>query len=105
MAVTHAATLTRDIDYHLTAQSFIWDWVCDREFVKYTRNGRGYYFQTPHLGSTAAAAAMAAVYVKANKDWIVVKENEALVKSAPPLQPSSTPCLSRTAPTRHAWCW
>jgi hypothetical protein len=48
--------------------------------VKYTRNGRAYFFQTPHLGSTAAAAAMAALYIKANKDWYFVAENPALVK-------------------------
>jgi hypothetical protein len=29
LAVMHAATITRDIRYHLTAQSFIWDWICD----------------------------------------------------------------------------
>lgn len=87
LAVTHAATITRDIRFHLAAQSFIWDWICDDEVVKYTRNGRAYFFQTPHLGSTAGAAAMAALYVKANKDWYFVQENAALVKSAPLFAP------------------
>jgi hypothetical protein len=53
---------------------------CVLQTVKYTRNGRAYFFQTPHLGSTAAAAAMAALYIKANKDWYFVAENPALVK-------------------------
>jgi hypothetical protein len=50
------------------------------QFVKYTRNGRAYFFQTPQLGSTAAAAAMAALYVKSTKGWRVVEENPALIK-------------------------
>ena len=31
IAMTHAATISRDLKYHLTAQSFIWDWICDDE--------------------------------------------------------------------------
>lgn len=31
VAIVHAATISRDLKYHLTAQSFIWDWICDDE--------------------------------------------------------------------------
>ena len=82
LALMHVATLTQDTQYHLPAQSFIWDWICDGEQIKYTRNGRAYYFDSPHLGSTAATAAMAALYVKANQDWDFVTNNQALVKGA-----------------------
>lgn len=57
--------------------------LCYLQLVKYTRNGRAYFFQTPHLGSTAGAAAMAALYVKASKDWYFVEEKPALIKGAP----------------------
>jgi hypothetical protein len=33
MAVTHAATLSSDLRFHLIAQSFIWDWICDDEVL------------------------------------------------------------------------
>jgi hypothetical protein len=50
------------------------------QFVKYSRNGRAFLPSHPHLGSTAGAAAMAALYVKATKDWYFVEENPALIK-------------------------
>lgn len=83
LAVTHASCITDDVTYHLAAQSFIWDWICNDELVKYTRNGRAYFFDTPHLGSTAGAAAMAAVYIHKNKDSNLVREDYGLIKSVP----------------------
>jgi hypothetical protein len=82
LALMHVATITQDTQYHLPAQSFIWDWICDGEQVKYTRNGRAYYFDTPYLGNTAAVAAMAALYIKANQGWDFVANNAGLVKGA-----------------------
>jgi hypothetical protein len=84
LALIHAATISKETQYHLPAQSFIYDWICNHEQIKYTRNGRAYFFRSPHLGSTAAAAAMAAVYIKANKDFLLVTENTAMVKGTPP---------------------
>jgi hypothetical protein len=88
LALVHAATVSKETSYHLSAQSFIWDWICDEERIKYTRNGRAYYFNSPYLGNTATAAALAAVYVKANRDWSYVKDNKALVKG------EASSCLS-----------
>jgi Glycosyl hydrolase family 9 len=82
LALVHVATQTQDTQYHLPAQSFIYDWICDDEQIKYTRNGRAYYFESPYLGNTAAAAAMAALYVKANAGWDFVAQNKGLVKGA-----------------------
>lgn len=80
MAVVHAATLTRSVRYHEPAQSLVWDWLCDGDQVSYTRNGRAFYFETPHLGSTVGAAALASVYIHKSKDWSVVRDNQALMR-------------------------
>ena len=53
------------------------------QLVKYTRNGRAYFFRTAWLGSTAGAAAMAALYAKTTKGWYFVEETPALIKGAP----------------------
>ena len=98
LALIHAATISREVQYHLPAQSFIYDWICDSDVIKYTRNGRAFHFRSPHLGSTAAAAAMAAVYIKRNKDWRFVADNPELIKGAP-LPPFR--CPSR----RALWGW
>jgi Glycosyl hydrolase family 9 len=91
LALVHVATQTQDAQYHLPAQSFIWDWICDSEQVKYTRNGRAYYFDSPYLGNTAAAAAMAALYIKTNAGWDFVANNKALVKGALPAHACTAP--------------
>jgi hypothetical protein len=98
LALVHAATVLKESSYHLSAQSFIWDWICDDERIKYTRNGRAYYFNSPYLGNTATAAALAAVYIKANRNWAYVADNKALVKGVPSLQ-----CLSPSASPFRAW--
>lgn len=57
--------------------------MCGLQLVKYTRNGRAYFFRTAWLGSTAGAAAMAALYAKTTKGWYFVEETPALIKGAP----------------------
>lgn len=61
MAAVHAMSLRAPVHNTLRAVSFFWDWLCDRSFVNRTTAGRLMSRHTPHLGSTAAAAALAAV--------------------------------------------
>lgn len=82
MALVHAATISGSSKFHEPAQSFVWDWVCDSDQVKYTRNGRAFYFQTPHLGATAAAASLAALYAKVNAGNDAVAGNRVMIRGA-----------------------
>lgn len=61
--------------------------------VEYSEAGRAFYPATPHLGSTAAAAALAALYIQSIREADLEKENEALVQST--LLPLQTPFLLR----------
>jgi hypothetical protein len=60
--------IVQDWSFHTAAQSWIWDWICSGE-VKYSTYGRGWHPQSPMLGDTALAAALAATYVHAVRDW------------------------------------
>jgi hypothetical protein len=64
VALVHAAVVTRDWSIHSAAQSWIWDWICSGS-VRYTTFGRAHHSESPMLGDTAMAAAIAAVYVNA----------------------------------------
>lgn len=94
IAVTHAATISRDVRYHLEAQSFLWDWICDGDLVQYTRNGRAFFEGTPHLGATAAAAAMAAVYAHSERNSQYLADDLAMTRGA-------TAAAARCAGTFH----
>lgn len=103
LAVTHAATLTQDAQYHTAAQSFLWDWLCDDEAVQYTRAGRAFFPGTPHLGSTAGAAAMAALYVHSARESQFLADDLAMVRGAVPHYVHACRAGDEVTHTTAAW--
>lgn len=77
-ALVHAAVITDDWSFHAAAQSWIWDWICSGD-VTYTTFGRAYHPESPMLGDTALAAALAAVYVHAAEKWDVASSNQQMI--------------------------
>jgi hypothetical protein len=61
MGVVHAAINTFNWEFHAPAQTFIWDWICSGK-VEYSHFGRAWAEETPLLGDTAMAAALAQLY-------------------------------------------
>lgn len=72
------------------------------QLVKYTRNGRAYFFRNAHLGSTAAAASMAALYAKTTKGWYFVDETPALIKGAASQSPHARTVILSMHQTRSS---
>lgn len=60
-ALVHAALTTDTTEFHEDAASFIWDWICAAD-IQYTPFGRAYVPQSPLLGNTVLAAALAQLY-------------------------------------------
>ena len=82
VALVHAAVTTFDWSFHSAAQSWIWDWICSGD-VRYTTFGRAFHADSPQLGDTAMAAAIAATYVHAARSWDKASSNEQLMTGAP----------------------
>lgn len=106
VALVHAATITKDWQFHSAAQSWIWDWICSGD-VTYTTFGRAYHPESPMLGNTALAAAIAAVYVHSAEKWELVSQNKDFMTGACvlalqcSLRALSTPRTSLTLPVQN----
>jgi hypothetical protein len=81
IALVHAAVISHDWSFHSAAQSWIWDWICSGD-VDYTTFGRAWHPESAMLGDTAIAAAIAATYVHAVRNWDLVSSNEHFMTGA-----------------------
>jgi hypothetical protein len=83
LATLHAATLTTELRYHDAAQNMFWDTLCDGTAVAMAPDGRALFPASPYLGSTAAVAAMSALYVKHLKPPVPGAEDSVLRQGLP----------------------
>lgn len=86
VALVHAATVDKSLQFHDAAQAFFWDILCNGKWQERSPKGRVLLKESPMLGSTVTAAALAAAYVNVNQNWDFMAAKEAsLLQSAPPL--------------------
>jgi hypothetical protein len=73
IGLIHAATLTYSYELHEPAQTFVWDWICSGH-ADQTPLGRSYAPDSPYLGDTVMAAALAQMYSVKMQYWDGLKE-------------------------------
>jgi hypothetical protein len=73
LGLIHAATITFEPDIHDAAQTFVWDWICSGH-ADQTNLGRALAPDSPYLGDTVMASALAQMYAVKMQHWDGLKQ-------------------------------